>query len=58
MSHWTFTDFGFEEGGVEPLPWPPGSYKFGIMNMYGVKKPAYRGMQFISRLASGAWQCL
>ena len=53
MSHWTFTDFGFEEGGVQTLPWPPGSYKFGIQNMYGVKKPAYRGLQFISDWRAG-----
>jgi xylan 1,4-beta-xylosidase len=24
MSYWTFTDFGFEEAGVDPLPWNPG----------------------------------
>ena len=53
MSYWTFTDFGFEEGGVDPLPWNPGASKFGIQTMYGVKKPAYRGMQFISDWRAG-----
>ena len=48
MSYWTFTDFGFEEGGVDPLPWHPGYSKFGIQTMYGVPKPSYRGLQFIS----------
>jgi len=48
MSYWTFTDFGFEEGGVDPLPWNPGASKFGIQTMYGVKKPAYRALQFVS----------
>ena len=53
MSYWTFTDFGFEEGGVDPLPYNPGASKFGIQTMYGVKKPAYRGMQWISDWRAG-----
>lgn len=48
MSWWTFTDFGFEEQGVDPLPWNPGHTKFGVQTSYGVKKPAYRAMQYIS----------
>ena len=48
MSYWTFTDFGFEEEGVDPLSWHPGYTKFGIQTMYGVKKPAYRAMQLIA----------
>ena len=53
MSYWTFTDFGFEEGGVDPLPYNPGASKFGIQTMFGVKKPAYRGLQFISDWRAG-----
>ena len=53
MSYWTFTDFGFEEGGVDPLPWNPGASKFGIQTMYGVKKPAYRALQFVSDWRAG-----
>ena len=48
MSYWTFTDFGFEEGGVDPLPYHLGYSKFGVQTMYGVKKPAYRALQLIS----------
>ena len=44
----TFTDFGFEEGGADPLPWHPGTSKFGIQTMYGVKKPVYRGLELLS----------
>ena len=53
MSYWTFTDFGFEEGGVDPLPYDPGNSKFGIQTMYGVKKPAYRGLQWMSDWRAG-----
>ena len=53
MSYWTFTDFGFEEGGVDPLPWNPGATKFGIQTMYGVKKPVYRAYQFLSDRRAG-----
>ena len=54
MSYWTFTDFGFEEGGVDPQPWNAGYNKFGIQTMYGVKKPAYRAMQWISDWRTGS----
>ena len=50
MSYWTFTDFGFEEGGVDPLPWHS---KYGIQTMYGVKKPVYRAFQWISDWRAG-----
>ena len=50
MSYWTFTDFGFEEGGVDPVPWHS---KYGIQTMYGVKKPVYRAFQFISDWRAG-----
>ena len=53
MSYWTFTDFGFEEGGVDPLPWHPAGTKFGLQTMYGVKKPVYRAFQFISDWRAG-----
>ena len=51
MSYWTFTDFGFEEQGVDPTPWADGTTKFGIMNDEGVPKPVYRGMQMLSEAA-------
>jgi len=54
MSFWTFTDFGFEENGVDPTPWNPGTSKFGIMNDEGVPKPSYRALQMISDAAGDA----
>ena len=54
MSFWTFTDWSFEEQGVDPAPWAPGTTKFGIMNNEGVPKPAYRGLQMISDAAGDA----
>jgi xylan 1,4-beta-xylosidase len=54
MSFWTFTDFGFEEQGVDPTPWSPGTTKFGIMTNEGVAKPSYRGMQLISQATGDA----
>lgn len=54
MSYWTFTDWGFEEQGVDPAPWAPGTTKFGILSNEGVPKPAYRGLQMISESAGGA----
>ena len=53
MSWWTFTDFGFEEQGADPLPWHPKSAKFGAQTMYGVKKPVWRGMQMIGDVLAG-----
>jgi len=50
-SYWTFTDWGFEEQGVDPTPWVDGGTKFGVMTNEGVPKPAYRGMQLISEAA-------
>ena len=35
-SFWTFTDWGFEEGGANPTPWVDGGTKFGIMTNEGV----------------------
>ena len=54
MSYWTFTDWGFEEQGVDPAPWAPGTTKFGLLNDEGVPKPAYRGLQMISQAAGDA----
>ena len=54
MSYWTFTDWGFEEQGVDPLPYNPGTTKFGIINDEGVPKPAFRGLQLISQAAGDA----
>ena len=54
MSYWTFTDFGFEEQGVDPAPWNPGFTKFGIQTMYGVKKPSYRALQWLSDWRAGS----
>ena len=51
MSYWTFSDWGFEEEGVDPTPWRPGTTKFGILNDEGVAKPAYRGLEFIAQAA-------
>ena len=49
MSYWTFTDWGFEEQGVDPMPWRDGRTKFGVMTNEAVPKPVYRGMQMISQ---------
>ena len=54
MSYWTFSDWGFEEQGVDPLPWNPGQTKFGILTNEAVPKPAYRGLHFISQAAGDA----
>jgi xylan 1,4-beta-xylosidase len=46
LSFWTFTDFGFEEQGANPVPF---ANKFGIRNNANVPKPSYRAMQFIAQ---------
>ena len=51
LSWWAFTDNSFEEGGADPLPWHPGAAKYGLLNMYGVPKPGYRGLQIVSEQA-------
>jgi len=53
-SYWTFSDWGFEEQGVDPVPWADGQTKFGILTDEGVPKPVYRGMQMISQAAGDA----
>jgi xylan 1,4-beta-xylosidase len=46
MSYWTFTDI-FEENGIPPRPFHGG---FGLINLQGIKKPAYFAYQFLNRL--------
>jgi xylan 1,4-beta-xylosidase len=46
LSYWTFTDI-FEEGGPRFTPFHGG---FGLMNLQGIKKPAYFAYQFLGRL--------
>jgi xylan 1,4-beta-xylosidase len=46
MSYWTFTDI-FEENGPRFTPFHGG---FGMMNLQGIKKPAYHAFKFLSRL--------
>jgi hypothetical protein len=42
-SYWVFSDV-FEEGGVLPGPYHGG---FGLMNIYGIPKPAYRAFELL-----------
>jgi xylan 1,4-beta-xylosidase len=46
MSYWTFTDI-FEENGPPPSPFHGG---FGLLNLQGIKKPAYFAYQFLNQL--------
>jgi Beta-xylosidase len=46
MSYWTFTDI-FEELGPRFTPFHGG---FGLMNLQGIKKPAFYAFKFLSRL--------
>ncbi len=46
MSYWTFTDV-FEEGGPGPTPFHGG---FGLLNLQGLRKPAFYAYQFLNRL--------
>lgn len=46
MSYWTFTDI-FEETGIPPRPFHGG---FGLLNVQGIKKPAYFAYQFLNAL--------
>jgi xylan 1,4-beta-xylosidase len=48
MSYWTFTDI-FEEPGPVLTPFHGG---FGLMNMQGIKKPAYYAYKFLSELGN------
>lgn len=48
LSYWVFTDI-FEENGGGPEAFHGG---FGLMNMQGVKKPAYHAYRFLHRLGN------
>jgi xylan 1,4-beta-xylosidase len=50
-SWWTFTDI-FEENYFPSIPYHGG---FGLMNLYGVPKPVYRGFQLVDRLGTRRW---
>jgi xylan 1,4-beta-xylosidase len=45
-SYWTFSDI-FEECGQSSVPFHGG---FGLLNVHGIPKPAYRAFQLLSRL--------
>jgi len=46
MSYWVFTDV-FEENGPPPTPFHGG---FGLLNLQGIKKPAYFAYRFLNQL--------
>jgi len=46
MSYWTFTDI-FEEGGPPKRPFHGG---FGLINLQGIRKPAYFAYKFLAQL--------
>ena len=48
MSYWTFTDI-FEESGPRFTPFHGG---FGLMNLQGIKKPAYFAFHFLHQLGT------
>ena len=50
-SWWTFSDI-FEENWFPSVPYHGG---FGLMNLYGVPKPVYRGFQLVDRLGTRRW---
>lgn len=62
MSYWVFTDI-FEEVGVPFTPFHGG---FGLLNLQGIRKPAYFAYQFLQRLGdqeltnpdAASWACL
>jgi xylan 1,4-beta-xylosidase len=61
MSYWTFTDI-FEEAGPRFTPFHGG---FGLMNIQGIKKPAFFAYSFLNKLGktelvdhdSSSWAC-
>jgi len=61
MSYWTFTDI-FEESGPRFTPFHGG---FGLMNIEGIKKPAFFAYSFLNKLGetelanrdSSSWAC-
>jgi xylan 1,4-beta-xylosidase len=50
-SWWTFTDI-FEENYFPSIPYHGG---FGLLNLYGVPKPVYRGFQLVDQLGTRRW---
>jgi xylan 1,4-beta-xylosidase len=50
-SWWVFSDI-FEENYFPSLPYHGG---FGLMNLYGVPKPVYRGFQMLAQLGTRRW---
>jgi len=61
MSYWVFTDI-FEESGPPMTPFHGG---FGLLNLQGIKKPAYFAYQFMNKLGptelnnedAASWVC-
>lgn len=61
MSYWVFTDI-FEEAGPPTTPFHGG---FGLLNLEGIRKPAYFAYQFMARLGptelknadAASWVC-
>lgn len=61
MSYWVFTDI-FEEAGPRYTPFHGG---FGLLNLQGIKKPAYFAYEFLNQLGetelansdSSSWAC-
>jgi xylan 1,4-beta-xylosidase len=51
FSWWAFTDI-FEENYFPSLPYHGG---FGLMNLYGVAKPVYRGFELLAQLGTRHW---
>ena len=48
MSYWVFTDI-FEENGPAPTPFHGG---FGLLNLQGIRKPAYFAYRFLNQLGA------
>ena len=48
LSYWVFTDI-FEEAGPGPEAFHGG---FGLLNMHGIKKPAYHAYRFLNQLGT------
>ena len=48
MSYWTFSDI-FEEAGPPPTPFHGG---FGLLNLQGIRKPAYFAYKYLHELGS------
>ena len=48
MSYWVFTDI-FEENGPPPTPFHGG---FGLLNLQGIRKPAFFAYRFLNQLGS------